>query len=120
MIQNLVVRLQEMKLKVYITNVRIRVTEKFQRAIGFDGQTVYPKPVQIFKYKVGPSISTPIFVGDKLIAASYNGIHLFSFDNEGNFKLLDKLTASFEATPIAVDGKIFIASRNGYLYCLGK
>ena len=104
----------------YLYVVNYRVTEKFQRAIGFDGQTVYPKPVQIFKYKVGPSISTPIFVGDKLIAASYNGIHLFSFDNEGNFKLLDKLTASFEATPIAVDGKIFIASRNGYLYCLGK
>ncbi|MGM0505328.1 MAG: PQQ-binding-like beta-propeller repeat protein, partial [Bacteroidota bacterium] len=27
---------------------------------------------------------------------------------------------SFESTPIVYNGKIFIASRDGYLYCLGS
>jgi outer membrane protein assembly factor BamB len=60
------------------------------------------------------------FVQDKLVVATYSGLHLFQYDKEMNFTLLDKLEASFEATPVAHDGKIYVASRNGYLYCLGN
>lgn len=81
----------------------------------------YKTPELIFKKRIGASISTPIIVGNKLVAAGYGGIHLFEFDKNGNFKLLDKkYPGIFEATPIAWDGKIYIGSRNGYLYCFGE
>ena len=76
-------------------------------------------PKLVKKIKLGASISTPIFVRNKLIAAGYGGIYLFSYDKDSNFKLLDKFESSFESTPIAIDGNIYIASRNGYLYCFG-
>jgi len=81
----------------------------------------YPQPKIVFKTKIGPSISTPIMVGDKLIAAGYGGIFLFQYDENARFKLLDSnRKMRFESTPIALDRKIFIGSRNGYLYCFGE
>lgn len=80
----------------------------------------YPSPQLVFKYKIGSSISTPLLFQNKLVAASYSGIYLFEYDKDLNFKLLSKFPASFESTPIVYDGKVFIASRNGYFYCLGK
>jgi len=73
----------------------------------------------VYKHRIGPSISTPIFTKNRLIAASYNGIFLFSYDKELNFKLLDVWKTSFEATPIVYNRVIYIASRDGYLYCFG-
>ncbi|MDH5398940.1 MAG: hypothetical protein OEX02_12390 [Cyclobacteriaceae bacterium] len=87
---------------------------------GPDGQTFHPEPEEVFKVRIGTSISTPIFVGNKLIVAGYGGLFLFEYDARNNFKQLDKLNTYFESTPIAVDGKIYIASRDGYLYCLGS
>ena len=54
-----------------------------------------------------------------MIQAGYQGIYLFSFDPEMNVKLLNKFVATFEATPFAYHGKIYIASRNVYLYSFG-
>jgi len=88
-------------------------------AISFNGRTSVPKPELIFKYKIGSSISTPIIFKNKLIAAGYGGIFLFEFDENYDFKLLDKKSGTFEATPIVYGGKVFIASKDGYLYCLG-
>lgn len=87
--------------------------------ISFNGRTSVPKPELIFKYKIGSSISSPIIFKNKLIAAGYGGIFLFEFDENYEFKLLDKKSGTFEATPIVYDGKVFIASKDGYLYCLG-
>lgn len=86
----------------------------------FDGRTTVDKPELIFKYKIGSSISTPIIFKDKLIAAGYGGIFLFEFDENYNFTLLDKKLLTFEATPIVYDRKIFIASKDGWLYCMGQ
>jgi hypothetical protein len=36
------------------------------------------------------------------------------------FTLLDKAPINCEATPVAIDGCIYIASRDGFLYCLGE
>ncbi len=80
----------------------------------------YPTPRLVFKYRIGNSISTPLLFSNKLIAASYGGIYLFEYDRNLNFKLLSKFPASFESTPIVYDEKIYVASRNGYFYCLGK
>jgi outer membrane protein assembly factor BamB len=86
----------------------------------FDGKTIVNKPELVFKYKIGSSISTPIIFDNKLIAAGYEGIYLFEFDENNEFTLLDKKNYVFEATPIAFDGKIYLASKDGYLYCFGE
>jgi outer membrane protein assembly factor BamB len=87
---------------------------------GFDGEQKYLAPQLLFKYNTGPAISTPIIIGNKIIAATYNGIYLFSFDKYMKFTLLDKALINCEATPVAIDGCIYIASRDGFLYCLGE
>jgi outer membrane protein assembly factor BamB len=88
-------------------------------AFGPDGKTKYPTPVLKFHNHIGPSISTPIFAQNKLIAAGYNGINLFEFDKEGNFFLKDNWEGNFEASPVADHGRVYIASRDGFLYCFG-
>ena len=89
-------------------------------AKSFDGRTTVDKPELVFQYKIGQSISTPIIFKDKLIAAGYGGIYLFEFDSNLNFELLDKKPLYFEATPIVYDQKVYIASKDGWLYCLGN
>jgi outer membrane protein assembly factor BamB len=79
----------------------------------------YYKPQLVYKYKTGASISTPIFVGNKIIAGGYGGLYLFKFDNQLNFTKIAKHGGTYEATPIVYNRRIYIASRNGYLYCLG-
>jgi len=87
--------------------------------LGFDGKTRYPKPRLVFKYNVGPSISTPVFTENKLLACGYGGIYLFEFEGT-EFRLLDKLPYIVESTPFIFRKRIYIASRNGFLYCLGR
>ncbi len=88
-------------------------------AEGPDGKKTYPLPVEQFTMRTGPSISTPVFAGNKLIAAGYNGIHLFRFDTAGNFSLTAKYPGIYEASPVADRGRVYIASRDGFLYCFG-
>jgi len=104
----------------YLRVVDHKRTDSSKRVPGPDSIQTYHPPVQIFIAYVGPSISTPVFCGDKLVVAGYHGLRLYSFDNGGNFKLLDKLGPAFESTPVIHDGRIYVASRNGYLYCLGE
>ncbi len=90
---------------------------------GPDSVTRYPVPVLLDRYRIGPSISSPLITGDKLIAASYNGLFLFRIIPDGgspHLQLLDRFIAPFEATPIVWEGHIYLASRNGFLYCFGK
>lgn len=88
--------------------------------LGPDSLELYPSPKLVFKKKIGPSISTPIFVDNKLIACGYNGIFLFKFDENNNFQLLEKKAMPFESTPIVYNNRIYVASRDGYLYCFGE
>lgn len=84
---------------------------------GPDGITKYKTPVLLDKFFTGPSISTPTIVGNKVIACSYNGIYLLEIDRDNKLVLLDKFVTGFEATPISYDGNIYVASRDGFLYC---
>lgn len=86
---------------------------------GPDSLTYYPTPELVFRKYTGPSISTPLLFKDRLVAAGYNGLRLYAYDDSLSFKLLDKINAPFETTPVVYDQKIFAASRDGYLYCLG-
>ena len=75
----------------------------------------------VFKRQIGPSISTPIMVGNKVVATVYQGIYLFEFDKNLNFKLLDTNgRSSVESTAIVHNGRLYVGARDGYLYCLGK
>ncbi len=87
----------------------------------FDGKTKVSRPKQVFKYNIGPSICTPMFVDDKLLVSSYKGLYLFkwnqdakSFDKQAYFK------GRFEASPFVYGGRVYLAAKNGLLYCLGK
>jgi outer membrane protein assembly factor BamB len=105
---------------LYVVNHK-EIDGKKGKVSGPNNKRTYPTPKLVFKKRIGGGISTPIIVGNKLIAAGYGGIHLFEFDEKGNFDLLDKkYPGIFEATPIAWDGKIYVGSRNGYLYCFGE
>ncbi|UCH15184.1 MAG: PQQ-like beta-propeller repeat protein [Bacteroidales bacterium] len=104
----------------YLYVVNHMQLEKNKKVAGPDNTKSYPTPVLVFKKYIGPSISTPVIVDDKLIAPSYDGINLFTYDEEMNFINIDSLTGSFESTPIVYDEKIYIASRDGYFYCLGN
>jgi outer membrane protein assembly factor BamB len=91
-----------------------------ETVLGPNLRHVYYKPHLIYKYPTGPAIATPIIVQNKIIAPTYHGVYLFEFDEAMNFKLLSKFEASFEATPFVDNGKIYLASRNGFLYCFGN
>ncbi len=85
----------------------------------YDGKTTVDKPELIFKYKTGPSISTPTIFKDKLISCGYDGICLFEFDENYNFTLIEKKNYYFEATPVVYNERVFVASKDGWLYCFG-
>ena len=105
---------------LYVVNHK-EIDKAKGKVYGPNQKETYPTPKLVFKKRIGGSISTPIIVGNRLIAAGYGGIYLFEFDEQGNFKLLDHTYPGiFEATPIAWDGKIYVGSRNGYLYCFGE
>jgi outer membrane protein assembly factor BamB len=92
-------------------------------SIGTDGKSVFRKPKVLFDYLLRGTISTPIIVKDKIIAATDAGVYLFKIDlKKKTLVLLDSAVkdSDFDATPIAVDGRIYLAGRNGYLYCFGK
>ncbi|MEI7814022.1 MAG: PQQ-binding-like beta-propeller repeat protein [Coriobacteriia bacterium] len=110
-------------------------------ALSFDGKTQMPTPVIVAKRYIGGSISTPLIVEDHVIAAGYDAkIHVYRiiYDaKEGSgvaLKTRDGRSvrvslvetgsfaggASFESTPIVWNGRIYIGSRDGHLYCLGK
>jgi len=89
------------------------------KVLGPDSISYFQSPKLLYKEKVGPSISTPIFVDNKLIVAGYWGINLYEYNEKNEFILLDKKPGSFESTPIVFNNKVFIASRDGYLYCFG-
>ncbi len=101
--------------------VRHNKLDKTKTAKGPNLKNTYPMPELVFKYNTGASISSPIIVGNKIIAATYFGVYLFEFDKNLNFKLLQHQDlGSFEATPFVWNGKIYLAGRDGYLYCFGK
>ena len=90
-------------------------------ALGTDAKTLYPTPHLIYRRFVGGTISTPIFVENKLIVALDEALYLFEIQANGNVVELAKHSPiEIDATPIAMDGKIYIASRDGYLYCFGR
>lgn len=80
-----------------------------------------PTPVVLDQAKLpAGSISTPLFLGNRIIVPHDMGLDLFSVSPEGKLKRLDSIRdRMFDSTPTCWDDRIYAASRDGYLYCLG-
>ena len=108
-----------------LTVVDHKNIEKRKMVLGPDSISKYPTPKLIAKAQIPGTISTPIIVKDKIIAATDNGIFLYKLiktkKNKYELKLLDKIEGlEIDATPIVWDGRVYIAVRNGYMYCFGS
>ncbi|RKY56930.1 MAG: hypothetical protein DRP93_00295 [Candidatus Neomarinimicrobiota bacterium] len=81
----------------------------------------FPKPKLFASRWIGQSISTPLFIEDRIIAASYSGISLFEIDDEQKLRRLERrYIGGVESTPFVYNKRIYVGSRDGYLYCLGE
>ncbi len=100
-------------------------------------------PVEIGRFWNNGSISTPILVGDVLVAAGYaQRVHLYtvrfkraaqgdegalpSANGDGDFWTVHiseraqfYANGGFESTPVLWDGRVYIGCRDGWFYCLG-
>ena len=79
----------------------------------------YRTPKLYYSEAINPSVSTPVFVKNKLIVAGLHSLRLYELSDD-SVKLLDEFIAEFETTPFIYNDKIYIASTNGNLYCLGN
>lgn len=99
-----------------VYNDSVSLKEKVK---GPHGEKTYPTPVLHSRLETGPSISSPVFSFNNLIVCSYNGIYLYSIEDD-EFVLLDRFGVAVESSPVFFGNRLYIASRNGYLYCLGE
>jgi outer membrane protein assembly factor BamB len=95
-----------------------RLSEVTNRGPKYDQN--YPQPLVLDEIKLpNGTISTPIFVNDTILIGYDSGLDLYQVSNAGKLKRLDRISGKmFDATPIVWDGKAYIASRDGFLYCL--
>lgn len=82
----------------------------------------YPAPLVLDTVKLPQgSISTPLFVGDKIIVGYDNGMDLYQVTPAGKMVRLDRLSGPmFDATPVVWNGRVYAGSKDGSLYCLGN
>jgi len=105
---------------LYVINHQ-EIDKEAGKVLGPDNKKYFDSPKLIFKKQIGPSISTPIIIRNKIIATGYKGIYLFEFDKDLNFILCDKQQRSaFESTGIVHDKKVYIGAKDGFLYCFGE
>lgn len=78
-------------------------------------------PVVLDQIKLAAgSISTPLFLGNRIVVPHDKGLELFQVSPAGKLTRLAALRGRmFDATPTCWDRRIYAASRDGYLYCLG-
>ncbi len=97
--------------------------EKGKTVLGPDSITRFNTPIVIAKVNIPGTISTPLIVKDKIIAATDSGLFLYKLVKTGKsykLDLLDKVDGlPIDATPIVWDKRLYIAVRDGYMYCFG-
>lgn len=94
-------------------------------AVGWDGATRVPTPALVFRARIGGSISTPAFSGNRMVVAGFdNTVRLYSLDTAGGYAVreIDTFTGGgpFESTPLVYNGRVYIGCRDGFFYCLGE
>ncbi len=108
---------------------------------GPNGDGPYPTPRVVADFDIGGGIGSPIMVDDSIVAAGYdNKVHLYAIKYKKVAKGAEEALKSpdgawykvtvkekdafaaggaFESTPVMWNGRGFIGSRDGSLYCLG-
>jgi len=94
-----------------------KITE--EKVLMYDGKTKAYTPKLIFKYPTGPSISSCLMIQNYIVVAGYNGLFVFK-EKDDSYTLVDKFLGTFEATPFVWKKRIYVASRDGHLYCFGE
>jgi outer membrane protein assembly factor BamB len=89
-------------------------------SLGPDSLSHYPSPVFVCKLETGPSISSPVFTSENLVVASYHGVFLYKYTKDLVFELLDTFPLMVEASPLLWGRKVYLAGRDGFLYCFGE
>jgi len=108
-----------------LTVVDHQKIDKKRKALAPDSTTYYATPKLIAEVQIPGTISTPIIVGDKIIAGTDDGLFLFQLvkikKDKYELKLLDKVPdLEIDATPIVWNKRVYIAVRDGYMYCFGN
>jgi len=107
-----------------LTVVDHKKTEKRKTVLGPDSITSFKTPKLIAKVDIPGTIGTPIIIKDKIVAPTDNGLFLYQLvkkKKKYELKLLDKVEGlEIDATPIVWDKKVYIAVRDGYMYCFGE
>jgi len=88
--------------------------------LGPEKKKKYHPPIIIKKIRTGASISSPIITGNRIITCGYDGIHLFRYDKSLNVNKIGFRPFVIEASPIIAEKRLFVPTRGGYLWCLGK
>jgi PQQ-like domain len=66
------------------------------------------------------SISTPLFIDDRIIIGHDKGIELYQVSTENKLVWMDSLNGPmFDSTPVVWEGRVYAGSKDGFLYCLG-
>ncbi len=108
---------------------------------GPNNQPGLKAPLVLAKVWMGGGITTPIIVGDAVVAAGYDNIvHLYRITyakaKEGDAGAVQSADGdwwtvgltqraaftgggAYESSPVLWDGRVYIGSRDGYFYCLG-
>ncbi|MBN2522984.1 MAG: PQQ-binding-like beta-propeller repeat protein [Bacteroidales bacterium] len=96
-------------------------TDTGKLVLGPDNKQEYSSPRVVFTEETGGTISTPIFTDDRLIVPLDSGLYLYEYTSDHKFRLLDKIDGiQIDATPVVWNGKLYVASLDGYLYCFGE
>ncbi len=112
---------------------------------GPNGETDVPRPVLVHRQHIGGAISTPVIVDDFIVVAGYDervrvlqvnsvpaeeagdgdGVLLRGRDGKWYAVSVTEIASfagggSYESTPLVWEGRVYIGSRDGFLYCLGE
>ena len=105
-----------------LTLVNHKMTQPGKMVWGPRKQKQYPAPLVLDSVTLPQgSISTPLFVGNKIIVGYDNGMDLYQVSAAGKLVRLDRLSGPmFDATPVVWNGRVYAGSKDGNLYCLGN
>ncbi|HER08904.1 MAG TPA: CapA family protein [Bacteroides sp.] len=78
-----------------------------------------PALKEVISRQAGTFACVPLITEKRLVVCNEDGIWLYAYDRNCNVELLDRLPVPVNADPVLVGGKLYVASLNGYLYCLG-
>ena len=104
-----------------LTVVNHKLTQPGVVVLGPRNLKRYPTPLVMDRVKLPTgSISTPLFVGNRIVVGYDNGMDLYQVSPAGKLTRLARLAGPmFDATPVVWNRRIYAGSKNGYLYCLG-